>query len=217
MLSNGRCHLSQRCFFPITTIFTLPSPFFPDRCLYDAANLYCSDLSLSSLSQHRHFSGFLLPVALFFLCQSTAIIVGCRHVAVGQSQEQALGRSVDNAVRNSLGVRRVLVDDHVVGTRRETRQKLAEGIESLPGVHRELAEGIRGLSGVCRKLAEGIGSLLGVHRELAEGDRELARMALGIHRKKTKRLIRSHWGLSKSLPGVRRVLLDLMVTMIVIN
>ncbi|RWW59430.1 hypothetical protein BHE74_00033639 [Ensete ventricosum] len=75
-----------------------------------------------------------------------------------------------------------------VGTRRETRRKLAEGIRSLLGVLRELAEGIRGLPGVHRKLAECIRSLLGVHWELTEGDRELARLALGVHRKKTKRL-----------------------------
>ncbi|RWW40451.1 hypothetical protein BHE74_00054134, partial [Ensete ventricosum] len=43
-------------------------------------------------------------------------------------------------------------------------------------------------SKACRKLAEGIGSLLGVRRELTEGDRELARMASGVRRKKTKRL-----------------------------
>ncbi|RRT47258.1 hypothetical protein B296_00015111 [Ensete ventricosum] len=88
---------------------------------------------------------------------------------------------------------------------------------SLQGVRRELIEGIIGLSGVNRKLAEGIKSLLRVHRELAEGNRELTRMALGVHRKKTKRLTRRSSGLPKSLPGVRRVLLDLMVTLIVID
>ncbi|RRT60937.1 hypothetical protein B296_00018994 [Ensete ventricosum] len=72
--------------------------------------------------------------------------------------------------------------DDVVGTRRETHQKLTEGIRSLSGVRRELAKGIRGLSGVRQKLAEGIRSFLGVRRELA-------RMALEVHRKKTKRLI----------------------------
>ncbi|RWV77753.1 hypothetical protein GW17_00061381 [Ensete ventricosum] len=97
---------------------------------------------------------------------------------LGQSQVRASGQGSDD----------------VVGTRRETCRKLAEGIKSLPGVHRELTEGIGGLPGVCRKLAEGIESFL--------GDRwELAKMASRVYRKKTKRLAGRSSGVIESLPG----------------
>ncbi|RWV94794.1 hypothetical protein GW17_00042633 [Ensete ventricosum] len=108
---------------------------------------------------------------------------------LGQSQVQTSGQGSDDAVG--------------------THQELAR---SLSGVRRELAEEIRGLPGVRRKLAEGISSLLGVRRELVESNHELGRMASGVHQKKTKRLVKRSSVLSKSLPGVRRVLLDLMVT-----
>ncbi|RRT76000.1 hypothetical protein B296_00030658 [Ensete ventricosum] len=52
--------------------------------------------------------------------------------------------------------------------------------------------------GTRRKLAEGIGGLSGVHRELVRGDRELARKASGVRRKKTKRLVKRLWGLRKA-------------------
>ncbi|RRT70264.1 hypothetical protein B296_00027668 [Ensete ventricosum] len=55
----------------------------------------------------------------------------------------------------------------------------------------EFVKSLPKVSEACRryqKLVDGIESLLGVRRELAEGDRELARMTLGVHRKKTKRL-----------------------------
>ncbi|RRT66606.1 hypothetical protein B296_00009512, partial [Ensete ventricosum] len=43
--------------------------------------------------------------------------------------------------------------------------------------------------GTRQKLAESIGSLSAVLRKLAGGDRELARKASGVKRKKTKRLV----------------------------
>ncbi|RRT33323.1 hypothetical protein B296_00050673 [Ensete ventricosum] len=88
--------------------------------------------------------------------------------------------------------------DDAVGTHRETHRILAEGIGSLSGVRRELAEGIGSLSGVRRKHAEGIGSLLGVRGEFI--------------RRRPRGSPEDHRGLSKSLLGVRRVLMDLMVT-----
>ncbi|RZS11160.1 hypothetical protein BHM03_00042465 [Ensete ventricosum] len=91
------------------------------------------------------------------------------------------------------------VGDDIVGIRRETHRKLAEGIESLPGVHREFAKGIEGLPRVCQKLAEGIGSLLGVRQELAEDNRELVRMASGVRWKKTNRLIGRLSGVAEKL------------------
>ncbi|RRT60740.1 hypothetical protein B296_00009578 [Ensete ventricosum] len=90
--------------------------------------------------------------------------------------------------------------DDVVGTRRETCRKLAEGIRGLLGVHLELTERIRGMPRVRQKLVEGK-SLLGVCRELAEGDQELARMASGAYRKKTKRLTGRSSGVTKKLTG----------------
>ncbi|RWW44527.1 hypothetical protein BHE74_00049710 [Ensete ventricosum] len=41
-----------------------------------------------------------------------------------------------------------------------------------------------------RSSSKAIGSLSGVRWELSKGDRELAKMASGVHRKKTKRLTR---------------------------
>ncbi|RWW71759.1 hypothetical protein BHE74_00020473 [Ensete ventricosum] len=63
--------------------------------------------------------------------------------------------------------------DDAVGTRRETRWKLAEGI----------------------------GGLSGVRRELVEGDRELARKTSRVHRKKTKRLVGRFLGVAEKLAG----------------
>ncbi|RRT48185.1 hypothetical protein B296_00031749 [Ensete ventricosum] len=63
--------------------------------------------------------------------------------------------------------------DDAVGTRRETRWKLAEGI----------------------------GGLSGVRRELVEGDRELARKASRVHRKKTKRLVGRLSGVAEKFAG----------------
>ncbi|RZS23013.1 hypothetical protein BHM03_00055868 [Ensete ventricosum] len=52
-----------------------------------------------------------------------------------------------------------------------------------------------------RKLAEGIGDFPGVRWELAEGDRELARKASRVHRKKTKRLIGRSSEVTEKLVG----------------
>ncbi|RRT64765.1 hypothetical protein B296_00037802 [Ensete ventricosum] len=103
---------------------------------------------------------------------------------------------------------------------RESLEACREFIGSSPKVseaYQELAEGIRGLSGVRRKLAKGIKSLLGVHRELAKSNRELTRMTLGVHWKKTKRLIGRSSGLVEKLAGSQKDLVGLDGHMIVID
>ncbi|RWV89279.1 hypothetical protein GW17_00048575, partial [Ensete ventricosum] len=52
-------------------------------------------------------------------------------------------------------------------------------------------------------LAEGIGGWLGVRQELVEGDRELARKASGVSRKKTKSLTGRSSGVTEKFTGRR--------------
>ncbi|RWW56253.1 hypothetical protein BHE74_00037048 [Ensete ventricosum] len=77
---------------------------------------------------------------------------------LGQSQVRASSRGLDD----------------VVGTHRDTRRKLAEGI--------------KGLSRVCR--------------EIARSDQELAKKASRVHRKRPRDSPEDCQGLSKSLPGI---------------
>ncbi|RZR89306.1 hypothetical protein BHM03_00017003 [Ensete ventricosum] len=115
---------------------------------------------------------------------------------LGQSQVWASGRGSDDAV----------------GTRREI-------VGSSPKVSRACWEFTGSSLKVSRALWEFVGSspkVSRVRQELAEGDQELARMASGVRRKKTKRHVENR-ELPKSLPGVRRVLLDLMDILIIIN
>ncbi|RWV85858.1 hypothetical protein GW17_00052312 [Ensete ventricosum] len=77
----------------------------------------------------------------------------------------------------------------IVGTRRETRRKFAEGIINLLGVHREFTKGIGGLSGVRRKLA---GSSPEACQEFAGS---------------LPKVSKAYWEFTRSLPKVIRSLL----------
>ncbi|RWV94447.1 hypothetical protein GW17_00043012 [Ensete ventricosum] len=91
------------------------------------------------------------------------------------------------------------------------------GLKSSPNIRPGLDDTVGTRRETRRKLAEGIGGLSRVCRELTESDRELTRKASGVRWKKTKRLPGRSSNVVEKLIEVRRVLLDLLVTMVVIN
>ncbi|RWW43557.1 hypothetical protein BHE74_00050782 [Ensete ventricosum] len=130
------------------------------------------------------------------LVATSSAIAACRRYHYAYKGDDATNVSFQycsntDQCRPSLSLGRCFSSrlDDTVGTCRETRRKLAEGIG--------------GLSRVCR--------------ELTESDRELTRKASGVRWKKTKRLPGRSSNVVEKLIEVRRVLLDLLVTMVVIN
>ncbi|RRT63578.1 hypothetical protein B296_00015868 [Ensete ventricosum] len=90
---------------------------------------------------------------------------------IGQSQVQALGQSEDDAVRNSLGVRRELFES--IGSlprwRKGVRRKKTETPQKITGVAEKLAWSWEAYREFARTTSKVSGRSLGIRWEIAGG------------------------------------------------